>query len=85
MKLFVNFFDNLINRPSNKFSMNLFFLKNSLYFNLKNINYIHIFINLKKFFSIKIFKFNYTIYNHFLIYFTIINIILQLIVIVVIL
>ena len=48
MKLFVNFFDNILNRPSHKFFSNLFFLKYNAYFNVKNLNYIHIFLNLKK-------------------------------------
>ena len=77
MKLFANYYDSLQNRPSYNFFLNLFFLKNISYFNLKNLNYIHIFVNLNNFFKIKTFKFNYSFYNNFIIYFIIINLIIQ--------
>jgi hypothetical protein len=80
MKLFINVFDNLINKPSKKFFLNLFFLKNNLYTILKNINYIHIFLKIKKIFAIKIFKFNYRLYNNFIIYFILLNILIQVII-----
>ena len=69
MKFFLSFFDNIVNRPSYKFFLNIFFLKNSFYFNLKSIIYIHFFTNLKNIFKIKLLKFNYTFYKNFLLYF----------------
>ncbi len=77
MKLFVSFFDNINNRPSSKFSNNLFFLKYNAYFNVKNLNYINIFLNLKKRFKIKTFNFNYSFYFNFLLYFIALNVIIQ--------
>jgi hypothetical protein len=78
MKFFLTFFDSMINRPSNKFFLNFFFLKNSFYFNLKNILFIHFFINLQKSFNLKILKFNYTFYKNLILYFLIINIVIQI-------
>ena len=78
MKFFMNVYDNFIFRPSNKYSINLFFLKNNLYFYIKNINYIHIFLKFKKIFNIKIFKFNYNVYLNFISYFILLNILMQL-------
>ncbi len=77
MKLFAYYFDNVVNRPSSKFFTNLFFLKYNSYFNVKNLNYINIFLNLKKKFKIKTFNFNYQFYMNFLLYFIIINVFVQ--------
>jgi len=78
MKFFLSFFDNTVIRPSYKFFLNIFFLKNSFYFNLKSIIYIHFFTNLKNIFKIKLLKFNYTFYKNFILYFFLINCIIQL-------
>lgn len=78
MKFYLTFFDKTINRPSHKFCLNIFFLKNSFYFNLKNVLYIHFFTNLKNIFKIKLLKFNYIFYKNFILYFFIINIFIQL-------
>lgn len=85
MKLFVNFFDNILNRPSHKFFSNLFFLKYNAYFNVKNLNYIHIFLNLKKKFTVKLFKFNYSFYFNFLVYFIVANVAIQFFIILILL
>lgn len=78
MKFILNFYDIYLSRPSTKYFLNLFFLKNNLYFIIKNINYIHIFIKFKKLFNIKVFQFNYKMYLNFIIYFIVLNIFLQL-------
>lgn len=83
MKNFIIFFDKIVNRPSYKFFLNFFFLKNNFYFNLKNLMYIHFFINIKKNFNIKLLKFNYNFYKNFIFYFFLINSILQLYIIVI--
>ncbi len=78
MKFFLNYYDNLLNRPTYKFFLNLFFLKNNQYFVIKQLNFIHIYLHLIKKLKIKIFKFNYIFYNNFIIYFIIINIVSQI-------
>jgi hypothetical protein len=85
MKFILTFYDLYLSRPSTKYFLNLFFLKNNLYFNIKTINYIHIFTKFKKLFIIKIFKFNYTVYLNFIIYFIILNLLIQLFVVILIL
>ena len=77
MKFFLNFFDALQNRPSYKFFTNIFLLKNNQYNTIKQLNFIHIFYNIKKFFNIKLFKFNYFFYNTIFIYCFILNVISQ--------
>lgn len=77
MKFILNFYDNYLSRPSTKFYYNLFFLKNNLYFNIKSINYIHIFVKFQKLFNIKVFKFTFNVYLNFIIYFILFNIFLQ--------
>jgi hypothetical protein len=77
MKFFLTFFDSMVNRPSNKFFLNFFFLKNSFYFNLKNVLFIHFFINLQRTFHLKIIKFNYVLYKNIIFYFIILNVIIQ--------
>jgi hypothetical protein len=84
MKLIINFYNNLKLKPSHKFYLNLFFFKNMFSFNLKQLQYIHIFTAIKKVWKIKIFKFNYSLYFYFIIVFLIINIILQLLIIIII-
>lgn len=78
MKSFITFFDKIINRPSHKFFLNFFFLKNNFYFNLKNILFIHFFTNLKNTFNIKLLKFNYYFYKNFILYFFLLNSLIQL-------
>lgn len=73
MKFIINFFDKLQNRPSYKFAINIFLLKMNTYFSLKQTLYIHIFLHIKKMLQVKLFKFNYIIYNNFILYFIIIN------------
>ena len=68
----------LNNRPSYKFFLNLFLFKNNAFYNLKNLSYIHIFLTIKNRFTLKFFKFNYSYYNNFILYFTLINILTQL-------
>ncbi len=84
MKLFANFFDKIQNRPSYNFFINLIFLKQITIFSLKQLNYIHLFFKLKNFLKLKIFKFNYSLYNYFLFYFICINIITQVLLIIII-
>jgi|LakMenE18May11ns_1017448.scaffolds.fasta_scaffold9142657_2 hypothetical protein len=83
MKFFLSIFDNTLNRPYSKFLLNIFILKNNFYFNFKNIIYIHLFTNVQKIFKIKILKFNYIFFKNTVIYFTIINILIQLYLIIV--
>lgn len=78
MKTFILFFDKITNRPSYKFFLNLFFLKNSFFFNFKNLLFIHFFVNLKNTFNIKLLKFNYYWYKNFILYFFILNIFIQI-------
>lgn len=85
MKNFILFFDNIINRPSYKFFLNFFFLKNSFYFNLKNIAFIHFFVNLKNTFNMRIIKFNYYLYKNFILYFLLSNVFIQLYILVILL
>ena len=83
MKFFLTFFDKSTNRPSHKFFLNIFFLKNSFFFNLKSVIYIHFFTNLKNLLKIKLLKFNYIFYKNFIFYFFIINILIQLYIIII--
>lgn len=85
MKFFITFFDSIVHRPSYKFFLNLFLLKNSFYFNFKNLVYIHFFINLQKELKIKFIKINYYFYKNFILYFFIINILIQLYIILILL
>lgn len=78
MKSIVNFFDDIKNRPSYKFFLNLFFFKQTIYFSLKQVNYIQIFFKIKNFLKLKVFKFNYKLYNYFIIYFIAFNFVLQM-------
>jgi hypothetical protein len=78
MKSFILFFDKIINRPSHKFFLNFFFLKNNFYFNFKNILFIQFFTNLKNTFNIKLLKFNYYFYKNFILYFFLLNSIIQI-------
>jgi hypothetical protein len=82
MKLFVNFFDKIQNRPSYNFFLNLIFLKQITIFSLKQLNYIQLFFKIKNFLKLKIFKFNYSIYNYFILYFITFNLIAQIILII---
>jgi hypothetical protein len=82
MKLFVNFFDKIQNRPSYNFFLNLIFLKQITIFSLKQLNYIQLFFKIKNFLKLKIFKFNYSIYNYFIVYFITFNLIAQIILII---
>ena len=77
MKFFLTFFDAIQNRPSYKFFLNLFFIKNNQYFSLKQLNYIHIFYNLTNYLKLKFFKFNYMYYVNFIFYFLVINFVFQ--------
>lgn len=81
MKFFLDLFDKILNRPSYKFFLNFFFLKNNFYFNLKNLSYIHFFTNVQKIFKIKNLKFNYSFYKNFIFYFLLLNLMIQFIVI----
>jgi len=78
MKFYLNWFDNSLNKPSLKFSLNLFFLKFTQYFSLKQLNFLHIFLNIQNLFLIKTFKLNYTLHNIVIISFFCLNIVLQL-------
>ena len=78
MKLFINYFNDILTKPSYNFSLNIFLFKKNLFFNLKNLTYIHIFTVIKNKFNIKIFNVNYILYTHFLFYFICINIIIQI-------
>lgn len=78
MKIVLSYFDALQNRPSYKFFLNLFFLTNSPYFYITQLNYIHIFTNLKKLLKVKFFKTNYNVYDKFIFYFIILNSVLQI-------
>ena len=82
MKLFVNFFDKIQNRPSYNFFLNLIFLKQITIFSLKQLNYIQLFFKIKNFLKLKIFKFNYSIYNYFILCFITFNLITQIILII---
>lgn len=77
MKFFLMFFDKIIYRPSYKFYLNLFILKNTFYFNFKNLIYIHFFTNLKNNFNINFIKINYVFYKNFIFYFILINLVVQ--------
>jgi hypothetical protein len=79
MKFFLSVYDNYINRPSIKYKTNIFFLKINSYFSMFNFNFINIYIKIKKLFIIKIFQFKYSIYFIFLIYFILLNLLIQLI------
>lgn len=83
MKLFINYYNNIINKPYSKFSLNIFFLKNIQYLHIKNLYYIHFFINLKNNFLVKHLKFNYHIFKNFIYYFIILNILIQLFIIII--
>ena len=48
MKLIINFYNNLKVKPSHKFFINLFFLKNNYFFSIKQLQYISIITTLKK-------------------------------------
>ena len=78
MKFYLSFFDNIHNKPSFKFNINLFFFKLNQYCSLKQLNYLQIFLNIQSVFKIKLFKLNYTIFNNIVLTFLIINILLQL-------
>jgi len=80
MKLCINIYDNYLRKSSQLFYFNLFFLKNNIYFNLKNLQYIHIFLKFKNFFNIKIFKLNYNIFLNFILYFIVFNLFMQIII-----
>jgi len=80
MKYFLSVYDTYINRPSIKFKTNIFMLKNNYYFLMFNLNFINIYIKIKKLFIIKIFKFKYSIYFISLVYFIILNLFIQLII-----
>lgn len=79
MKLMTSYYDKIQNRPMHKFFLNLFFLKNNAYFSLKQIMYIQIFYNIKNSFQIKLFKFNHTFYDNFVLYFIATNIATQVV------
>jgi len=76
MKFFLNFFDKITNRPSYKFFLNFFSLKNTFYFNFKTLSYIHFFTNIQKSFNIKLVKFSYLFYKNFIIYFLLFNLLI---------
>ena len=78
MKFFLTFFDNVVYRPSYKFFLNLFFIKNNFYFNFKNLIFINFFTNINKKFNIKILKFSYIFYKNFILYFILVNILIQI-------
>lgn len=78
MKFFLTFFDNIVYRPSYKFFLNLFFIKNNFYFNFKNLIFINFFTNINKKFNIKILKFSYIFYKNFILYFILVNILIQI-------
>ena len=80
MKYFLTVYDIYINRPSIKFKTNIFFLKNNYYFSMFSLNFINIYIKIKKLFIIKIFQFKYSVYFVSLIYFIILNLFIQLII-----
>ena len=82
MKLIANYFNHILTKPTTLFFLNIFFLKNNLYFNIKYLLYIHTFLNIKSFLKIKILKFNYSMYNNFIFYFIILNILSQIIIII---
>ena len=83
MKLITNYFNTMWTKPSNLFFINFFFLKNNLYFNIKYLLYIHLYLNIKNYLNIKILKFNYKFYNSVVLYYIILNIVLQLIILVI--
>ena len=77
MSFFFTIFKKLINRPSFKFKLNLFFLKESLSLSFKHLIYIHIFINIQSKLKIKLFKtVNFLSINLAYYYVLIINLIL---------
>jgi hypothetical protein len=78
MKFFLSVFDNYLSRPSLKYKTNIFFLKINSYFSMFSYNFITFYIKIKKLFIIKIFQFNYSIYFIGLVYFIIVNLVIQL-------
>jgi len=85
MKFFLAVFDETLNRPYTKFLFNIFILKNNFYFNFKNIVYIHFFTNVRKLFKVKVLKFNYTFFKNLAVYFTVVNIVTQVCIILILL
>jgi len=79
MKLIIKYYNNLKLKPSHRFFINLFFLKNIKLYLLKQLNYISIFSSLTKILKIKFFKFNYTYYIYFTWIFIYINLVIQLV------
>lgn len=78
MNFFLTFFDKIENRPAYKFFLNIFLSKNTQYYSIKQLNYIHIFYNVKNILQIKFFKFNYIYYTSFISYLIYLNIFLQI-------
>ncbi len=78
MKLVIEYYDKLQHRPMYKFFLNLFALKSIYYFSIKHLMYIQIFYKIKKFFTVKLFKFTYSFYNLFVTSFIIVNICCQI-------
>lgn len=78
MKLIAEFFNNILIKPTTLFYFNIFFLKNSVYFNMKYLLYICMHLNIRKHLTAKILKFRYKFYNNFLLYFMYFNLILQI-------
>ena len=81
MKLITNYFNASLSKPSNLFFINLFFLKNNLYINIKYLLHIHLYLNVKNYLNIKILKFNYKFYNSILLHYIVVNLCIQLIII----
>ena len=82
MKFFLNIYDNFKNKPFHKYKLNLFFLKNNIFFNISSFSYIHIFLKFKKLFNIKIFKITYKMYVNFMLLFMAVNFLIQILVLI---
>lgn len=65
--------------------LNLFYLKNNFYFNFKNLLFINFFTNVNKRFTITILKFSYVFYKNFILYFILINLLIQILLIIIVL
>lgn len=62
MKFHLKYYDNIRNKPSFKFSINLFQLKQSGYFSIKHINFLRLFLCVQRIFKVKPLKSNYTFF-----------------------
>lgn len=73
MKSIIMYYEMLHNRPMYKFFLNIFVLKEIYWFSIKHLQYIQIFLKLTKTLDIKLFKFNYKLWDRFLFYYVVWN------------